>query len=498
MGEDDYENVEIPKKRRHRKKHLYNSILKLMEFYFSDSNLSKDRFLIQQINESPYVDLSIFLKFNKIRKLNCDIEDIRKAIGKSELIELSEDRDKVKRKLPIKFNENVDKCTIYVENIKADADHEWISQLFSDFGKVVYVSIPKYKHNKTNKGFAFVEFQDEEGAQNALTYFETIGCKMPSETSPENLKSIQTFEDGNEQNEEVDKNTNKNADSNEIKLEEESKTLSEVKNEENNGSEMVEQSTDESVQVKRKLEETAEESASKKQKIENIDEKLVEEEIQAVEMEDTENKKKKKHKKDKKKNLIQELGIQVLSKPEWKKMRNRYLDLQKKKMKEFKQYLNRQKYSQRNYDKSRKQQQTDVAQFKEEPKENSAPKLEFLPGVIVKLKLPEPVIDIKKFKNDAKLVSSEIKYIDVPIPGCSNEIFIRFNNNKGAKEFCTKDFTGEKTLLEGDEEQTYWEKIQVDREHKFSKNVKKQRGREKLLKKAEKIMAQHIKFDEGD
>lgn len=41
------------KKGRHRKKHLYNAILKQMEFYFSDSNLSKDRFLSQLIQEDP-------------------------------------------------------------------------------------------------------------------------------------------------------------------------------------------------------------------------------------------------------------------------------------------------------------------------------------------------------------------------------------------------------------------------------------------------------------
>lgn len=44
---------QINKKGRHRKKHLYNSILQQMEFYFSDSNLSKDRFLSQLIKDDP-------------------------------------------------------------------------------------------------------------------------------------------------------------------------------------------------------------------------------------------------------------------------------------------------------------------------------------------------------------------------------------------------------------------------------------------------------------
>jgi La-related protein 7 len=41
-----------PKKYRQRKKHLYNSIRDQLEFYFSDSNLSKDRFM----NEALKVD----------------------------------------------------------------------------------------------------------------------------------------------------------------------------------------------------------------------------------------------------------------------------------------------------------------------------------------------------------------------------------------------------------------------------------------------------------
>jgi hypothetical protein len=38
---------------RHRKKQLYKSIRKQMEFYFSDANLTKDRFLGRLIMQDP-------------------------------------------------------------------------------------------------------------------------------------------------------------------------------------------------------------------------------------------------------------------------------------------------------------------------------------------------------------------------------------------------------------------------------------------------------------
>lgn len=41
------------KKIRRRKKNLYNSVLQQMEFYFSDANLRKDRFIGQLIKNDP-------------------------------------------------------------------------------------------------------------------------------------------------------------------------------------------------------------------------------------------------------------------------------------------------------------------------------------------------------------------------------------------------------------------------------------------------------------
>lgn len=52
----------------------------------------------------------------------------------------------------------------------------------------------------------------------------------------------------------------------------------------------------------------------------------------------------------------------------------------------------------------------------------------------------------------------------------------------------------------GDEEKAYWEKIERDREIKCvkQKGTKKQRGRVKLINKAEKLLAQHVKFTQDN
>lgn len=224
------------------------------------------------------------------------MDDIKKAVSKSDLIQLSDDKEKICRKKPLVVKDNIEDCTIYVENIKADADHEWLRHFFSDYGNVVYVSIPKYKHTKGNKGFAFIEFEKETEALNALTYFESIGCRMPSDTNPEELVSIKTFtaDDKNIQEKKPDcsVNTVKDASDEELNVEQKSSN-------------------------KRKLS-LEDDKPEKKIKIDSEDEtpdnKKEEFSDSQAQVEENENRKKKKHKKDKKKNLIRDLGLKILSK----------------------------------------------------------------------------------------------------------------------------------------------------------------------------------------
>lgn len=46
--------------------------------------------------------------------------------------------------------------------------HGWIERVFAKCGTVVYVSVPRYKSSGDPKGFAFVEFEKEEEARQAI------------------------------------------------------------------------------------------------------------------------------------------------------------------------------------------------------------------------------------------------------------------------------------------------------------------------------------------
>lgn len=170
--EDLHKPVEkcTEKKPRRRMKATYTKIREQMEFYFSDANLSKDRFLKKSIEATTdgYIALDVFLKCQKIKHLTDETSVIAKAIlNKSDLLQINAEGTRVRRVTPIKEPVNTDERTVYVECLPHDVDHDWIKKVFSSCGKVVYVSLPRFPTTGIFKGFGFVEFETIEGAQAA-------------------------------------------------------------------------------------------------------------------------------------------------------------------------------------------------------------------------------------------------------------------------------------------------------------------------------------------
>ena len=159
------------KKQSHRRrlKQLCTQIRQQIEFYFSDANLHKDRFLKKLIEQSceGYVDLGVLITFNKLKLLTTDLILVAKALSSSSMLVLNKDRTEVKRISPVGNQKNVDDRTVYVECLPQFANHEWVKKIFSSCGNVVYVSLPKYRTTGDLKGFGFVEFETKDEAQKA-------------------------------------------------------------------------------------------------------------------------------------------------------------------------------------------------------------------------------------------------------------------------------------------------------------------------------------------
>lgn len=652
-------------KPRLRKKALHASILKQMEFYFSDANLNKDRFLSELLKTNPYVDLDVFTQFNKLRELTIDTNRIAKALQKSTILKVSEDGTKVYRITPINKKENIDECTVYVQNLPPDADHDWIISIFSKFGLVEYVSVPRYKSNRKIKGFAFVEFDTPNSAQECLKAFRKKGCVLPYNTAPHEVLSISTYDETSQnghsfpiynanskisklediKKEKASEDESKNSDNipyNEMNIADNNDKQNLRKRKLTPEKSFTADESAENIKVKKKRKEAEnhsitdqqieKEKASKDETEDNdktcdnetdvannsnkqsvkkrkptsekifvaddnikiditennstenqenpnkniIRNKITEKKKRRLTIDDTnivedvsgevkkeshksstksnknkgtrsvclntsddgkvtsneaeknlqtgkhsmirnsgtmnsdieeasvDEKKKKKNRKKRSKiledDICNALGLHVMAKPDWKRLRNKYLELQRAKMQLLKGHLKKSENitGKKWYDTAgenyKSKNEKDNAKISETEKSLYG-RINYTPGIIVKVEMDEPCTDPQSFKMELR-DNNSVKYIDVTHGSC--EAYIRCDTAEAAQSFVQKSYEGKcLTILKDDDEKSYWDKIARDREEKLNRKGKvKQRGRDKLLKRAEKKLGKCIKFDQ--
>lgn len=96
-------------------------------------------------------------------------------------------------------------------------------------------------------------------------------------------------------------------------------------------------------------------------------------------------------------------------------------------------------------------------------------------------------------QSDAKSFN-KVEYVDVQIG--SSEAYVRFGEEKMVQEFLHSKPWDNMSVLEGEEEQEYWEKMKRDRCEKFENKKKfpKKRGRKKIIDKTEKLMSKRIRL----
>ncbi|NXP16657.1 LARP7 protein, partial [Scytalopus superciliaris] len=180
--ESTEQKKEREKKKRSRVKQVLADIAKQVDFWFGDVNLHKDRFLREQIEKSRdgYVDISLLVSFNKMKKLTTDGKLIARAVKSSSVVELDLEGTRIRRRQPLgERPKDVDSRTVYVELLPKNVNHSWIERVFGKCGNVVYVSIPRYKSTGDPKGFAFVEFETKEQAEKAIEFLNN-----PPEEAP--------------------------------------------------------------------------------------------------------------------------------------------------------------------------------------------------------------------------------------------------------------------------------------------------------------------------
>ena len=76
------------------------TIKKQIEYYLSDSNLSRDRFFREQIetDKAGWVDIAHFLNCNKVKNMGISSERIADSCAESTAVEVNEAKTKIRRK----------------------------------------------------------------------------------------------------------------------------------------------------------------------------------------------------------------------------------------------------------------------------------------------------------------------------------------------------------------------------------------------------------------
>ncbi|RAL11127.1 tRNA maturation protein LHP1 [Aspergillus homomorphus CBS 101889] len=156
-------------------------IRKQVEFYFSDSNLPMDKFLLSKVGGSSNrpVSLELLHSFKRMRRFQ-PFSAIVEAIKSSEMVELTDNDTCVRRKTPLPetvtanhdptvvrtFEDKSMNRSIYAKGFGEEGPTTQleIEEFFAPHGPVNAIRLRR-AYDKTFKGSVFVEFESEEKQQ---------------------------------------------------------------------------------------------------------------------------------------------------------------------------------------------------------------------------------------------------------------------------------------------------------------------------------------------
>lgn len=146
-------------------------ILKQVEFYFSDQNLPNDRFLYTTAKSNDgWVPISTIACFSRMRRFQPFTAIVEALKQSKELLEVSEDNELVRRKIPLEEPKPEQKKNAFDRSIYAKGFGEEtettqfdLEKFFETFGAVKQVRLRR-SDDKKFKGSVFVEFEKIEDA----------------------------------------------------------------------------------------------------------------------------------------------------------------------------------------------------------------------------------------------------------------------------------------------------------------------------------------------
>lgn len=147
-------------------------IVKQVEFYFSDQNICKDKFLKSKVKEDEWVDMTILMKFNRLNSLSGDIKVVTEALKghDSKIYKLNEDGSQITRVEPLPENYSNFNRSVFVSGFDKDSiTLDAMEEFFKEKGTIVKkIILFKNNVNKKYTGSLLVELGTDEEAKKLI------------------------------------------------------------------------------------------------------------------------------------------------------------------------------------------------------------------------------------------------------------------------------------------------------------------------------------------
>jgi len=169
-------------------------VLKQVEFYLSDSNLRRDKFLKEQLSKSSdrWFEISVIASFSRMRSLTEELSVIVAALKESKVLEVSECGEKIRRVTALN-DEKVDDApqSVYAKGFAEDASldqvQEFVESHLKEGESLKLTRMRRFKGGEMAtkfKGSVFLEFDSVETAKR----FSALELKLADDKEPLVLK----------------------------------------------------------------------------------------------------------------------------------------------------------------------------------------------------------------------------------------------------------------------------------------------------------------------
>ena len=146
-----------------------------IEFYFSDSNLPRDKFLRETVEADPegFVDIGLLVTFSRMRALLAPfggshneetVAAVTELLQTSDSLTVSDDKKRIRRTSELRSREEVDaeveQRSVYASPFPMTATIDELTEFFSKHASVRSVRLRRHISSKDFKGSIFVELAD--------------------------------------------------------------------------------------------------------------------------------------------------------------------------------------------------------------------------------------------------------------------------------------------------------------------------------------------------